>query len=394
MNLGIRRHLKRIPLAAKVNAKWKCRGMKNHYEKLCTSYGTPSVLRHSREIAQLASLLWSTRPRKACPPVQPSVLFVGTDREQDYSGLVQALMRVSRLTIFEHAPGKHGQLWPGSPAEFEEARRHNGAVLSAYVDRLVSDGGAGVIVGQMWGLSMDWRALARAREKGMEIINIAMDDRHSFTAQRLADRSSSGTSGIAPFVSLSCTAAPECVAWYEAEGHRAVFFPEASDESIFCPGDRKEIDVCFVGARYGIREKLVGALIRAGVRVQAYGTGWPNGRIPTEEVPSLFSRSRIILGSGTIGHGDDFMALKLRDFDAAMSGSMYLTHYNPDLTALFEMDREIVTYRGEDDLVSIVRHFLESDREREAIGEAGRKRCTSEHTWNERVVSLLGSESR
>ena len=72
-----------------------------------------------------------------------------------------------------------------------------------------------------------------------------------------------------------------------------------------------------------------------------------------------------MLGVGTIGHCRDFYALKLRDFDAPMAGSLYLTHDNPDLRSLFEVGRELATYRDATDCVEKVRHYLARDAERE-----------------------------
>lgn len=389
MRAALKHRLKQIPAAVRINAKLKCWGMKRDYEALCRKYGSPSILSQPEAIRKVAVELWAKRTVTTESTRHPSVLFVGTDAQQDYSGLIQALESVARVTVLEHAPGHYGQMWPKSEAPFDEAREHNATVLRSYLDRLRSDGGVDIIVGQMWGLSMYWRALAEAREAGVEVINIAMDDRHSFHSRRLSDGTWSGTAGIAPFVSVSCTAAPECVAWYEAEGYAAMFLPEASDPSIYRPGEDKSVDVSFVGARYGVREKLVTALARSGVHVDAFGSGWPNGRINSGLVPSLFARSRIILGCGTIGHCDNFVALKLRDFDAAASGSMYVTHYNPDLEPLYEVGREMVTFQRATDLVDTVRHYLRSDAEREAIGLAGRERSVRDHTWRERVNAMM-----
>jgi hypothetical protein len=208
----------------------------------------------------------------------------------------------------------------------------------------------------------------------------------------MPDGTDGGTRGIAPWLSLALTDAAECTAWYEAIGTKSAFFPEASDPELFQPcGEPKRHDVAFVGASYGIRGKLVDALRRAGVDVRAYGNGWPNGRIPTDDVPALFSRSRIVLGCGTVGHCEDFVALKLRDFDAPMTGSLYVTNDNPDLEALFDVGRELVTFADVDDAVAKVRHYLRHDDEREHVAAAGRARCVADHTWDQRVRMIVAS---
>lgn len=364
--------------------------MKRRYENLCRAYGTPSILRMPDAIAALANEHWNeTRLRTAPVTRRPRVLFVGTDYEQDRSGTLQALARATDLHVFEHAPGQHGQRWPRTVGEFDEVRHHNGGALRETLNRF---GPFDAIVGQMWGLSMHWQALAEARGNGISVVNIAMDDRHSWTGTKLPDGTYGGVRGIAPYLTLGLTDAPECVSWYEREGTRAMFFPEASDPAIFAPGDgEKEFDLSFVGANYGVRGALVARLQAAGLSVAAYGSGWPNGRISTDDVPRLFARSRIVLGSGTVGFCEDFLALKLRDFDGPMSGSMYVTHHNAELTPLFELGAEMATFRSLDDAVDVIRHYIADEPARERIAAAGRARCLRDHTWDHRVQLILSA---
>jgi hypothetical protein len=148
-------------------------------------------------------------------------------------------------------------------------------------------------------------------------------------------------------------------------------------------------DVGFVGAKYGIREKIVLALRGAGVSVTAYGNGWEEGRLAPESTPKFFAQCKIVLGVGTVGHCTDFYALKMRDFDAPMSGSFYLTHDNPDLNSVYAVGREIVTYRTAQQCVEKARYYLAHETERETIAQAGWRRAAAEHTWQHRFATLL-----
>lgn len=385
--------LKRSLLLRTINAFIKCREMKRSYGQLCKHYKTPSVLVDSAAVTAVGRQLLDEYQRDqkfSALSDRPRVIFVGTDWEQDRSGTVQALQKLADVTLFEHSPGRYGQLWPKSLAEVEAARLRNGESLLSMMEQLLCTGPVHAVIGQMWGLSMDWKTLSKIGQNGIAVINIAMDDRQAFKGRRMADGSWGGTLGLAPYLTLACTDAPECVSWYQAEGCRAIYFPEASDPNLFRPMKvPKKFDVCFVGANYGIRAKMVHALEQAGITVQAYGKGWRNGRIPTENVPELFAASKIILGCGTIAYGDDFFALKLRDFDAPMSGSLYLTHDNPDLRSLFDIGREIVTFSDIPDMVAKVRYYLTYDKERECIASAGRRRAVADHTWGLRFRSIL-----
>jgi spore maturation protein CgeB len=389
-------YLKRHRLPNLINVRIKSWQVKGHYEQLCRHYGTPSVLQEPETIRELSRSLFEAhrslqqRPASAAPV---RVLYVGTDWDQDNSGLLQGLRRVAEVTLLEQVPGSYGQRWPRSPEEYEAVREHNGRVLLEKI-RNLSEAGTPpqIIIGQMCGKSMHWRALAAAREQGLAVVNIFMDDRHALKGERLSDGTWSGTQGLAPFLSLACTDAPECVPWYTAEGCRALYLPEASAPDVFRPrAGPKLYEVSFVGANYGIRTEMVQALEQAGTPVQVYGQGWPRGRIPGPEMTRLFAQSKIILGCGTILHCRDFMALKLRDFDGPMSGSLYLTHEVPELIPLFQPGREMVTFRNLPELVDRVQYYLGRDEEREALAAAGRRRAFKDHTWEQRFAVILNS---
>lgn len=317
------------------------------------------------------------------------IFFLGTDEQQDRSGLLQALERLGDLRWFTRADGGYGQNDPAPPA-----RRiaNNTRRFKETLDELARGGWTpDLLIAQCWAATMEPAALSWVRERwGTFIINITMDDRHQYRGRKVNGQWD-GTWPLIPHLDLALTAAPECVEWYEKEGCPSLYFPEASDPGIFRPMPElpKIHDVCFVGARYGIREEIVNALRGAGIRVTAHGGGWEGGRIATEDVPRLFAQSKIVLGVGTIGHCRDFYSLKMRDFDGPMSGSLYVTHDNADLHALFEPGREIVLFRDTADCVDKVRHYLARETERETIAAAGRARAARDHTWERRFRDLL-----
>jgi hypothetical protein len=216
-----------------------------------------------------------------------------------------------------------------------------------------------------------------------------MDDRHQYWGSKVNGKWD-GTFPLIPYLDLTLTAAPEAVDWYRKEGGAAIFFPEASDPEIFYPMPylAKLHDVSFVGSCYGIRKQIVAALRKVDIDVVAYGNGWENGRIAIRDVPRLFAQSRIVLGVSAIGHCPDFVGLKLRDFDAPMSGSCYLTQHNDDLVKLYNIGQEIDTYRSVTECVEKVVYLLRHDTEREAIALAGRKRAMRDHTWDSRLKWL------
>jgi hypothetical protein len=341
-------------------------------------------IRNPKEtLATLRQAAWREAQRR------PRVFFMGTDEQQDKSGFVQALHRVADVEAFTRTDGAWGQ---NDPAAYAVRRTRNTQRLWALVSGLAASGWIpDLLLTQTWGCLVEPEVFSRIRKDfGTLIVNIAMDDRHQYWGRKV-NGEWDGTWPLIPHLDFTLTAAPEAVDWYRKEGGKALFFPEASDSDIFHPMPElpKIHDVSFVGSRYGIRERVVTALRETGIQVTAYGSGWDSGRIAVDHVPQLFAQSKIVLGVSAIGHCADFVGLKLRDFDAPMSGSCYLTQHNDDLHGLYDLGREIVTYHSVATCVERARYLLSHDAEREAFASAGRARAVQDHTWDVRFRTLF-----
>jgi spore maturation protein CgeB len=107
----------------------------------------------------------------------------------------------------------------------------------------------------------------------------------------------------------------------------------------------------------------------------------------------MYSRAKITLGFSAVGDArpgtERLVQVRLRDFEAPMSGAFYLVEYIPELEEFFEPGKEIACYTDPEDLVAKARYYLEHDDEREKIRQAGYKRAVSEHTWQKRLEKSL-----
>lgn len=379
--------LKKIPPIYALNARLKAdRTISSYYalneyyrteaQKLGIVYREEDVLDLVKQRLALRGL--SIRP---VPRGMLRILYVGADEAQDTGGFLQSIEKFGQVYRFE---GKNGQYGTHSGN-----KRENGQRLIELVERARRKGPLHVVLGQMWGFSMPWQVLDEMRSMGIITANVCMDDRHAFRGS-FVDGEWTGTCGLIPGLDLALTTGPEVCLWYGVEGLPALFWPEASNPDIFHPMNiPKKHDVCFVGGNYGIRAKIVRTIKRRGINVECYGSGWPNGRIATKDVPALFASSKVVLGVGSIGHCTNFYSLKLRDFDATLSGSMYLTHANPDLNLLFEVGKEIVCYETPEECADKCEYFLSNEDEREDIAKAGLTRSLREHTWEARFEKLF-----
>lgn len=230
---------------------------------------------------------------------------------------------------------------------------------------------------------------------------------------------------------------------YRALGANPVYFQEAANPRIYAPRDvPRAFDVTFVGARYADRPDHIKALVDAGIDARAFGPGWldPVGikqiesladvprfmvnprawkrvaarayrrvfapervqpilprnacgpMLSDEDMIAMYSRSNISLGFSTVDSdpkGERIVQIRLRDFEAPMSGAFYMLEYQPEFEEFFEIGTEIACYRGMDDLVTQCEYYLAHPAERETIRRAGHERAMRDHTWQKRFKTLF-----
>ena len=218
---------------------------------------------------------------------------------------------------------------------------------------------------------------------------------------------------------------------YRRSGATPIYCQEAANPSFYKPYDLpQEFDVTFVGQKYGNRPGHIKALLDAGVDARVWGplwqdrtTLWDNvsnnlrrlgrGRRPVwlrddvppercgpplsdEELTKMYSRSKISLGFTTVAEipADGTPAIKqvrLRDFEATMSGAFYLVEYFDELAEFFEPDEEIVFFHNPEELVDKARYYLGHSAERDRIRQAGLRRARAEHTWQKRFQTVFNA---
>lgn len=211
---------------------------------------------------------------------------------------------------------------------------------------------------------------------------------------------------------------------YRKLGANPLYVQEAANPNIYKPYPLKRIyDVAFIGQSYGNRRDYINKLYSEGrFDIHAWGPGWEQcdlskwrqplsrgkgllreitgNRLPwlpwyrshaplsDDEMVKMFSRCKINLGFSVCGntHMDEqpILQIRLRDFEAPMSGAFYITEYFQELTEYFEPDKEIVMYHSFADLIDKCKYYLHHEAERERIRLAGMKRALAEHTWHKR----------
>jgi spore maturation protein CgeB len=264
--------------------------------------------------------------------------------------------------------------------------------LLACVGRWVAEERPDVIFTYLSGDLVYPETVRALRAFGAPLIHLGLNDKEHFVG-KVSGGLAFGSRDICRHFDLAWTSTADAVQKYCVEGAIPLYLPEGANPEIHRPLDLKRtIDVSFVGQCYGNRPAIIRRLAEAGIRVEAFGAGWPEGPLSTEEMIGMYSRSRINLGFGGVGAHDKTYCLKGRDFEIPMSGGLYLTECHPELETVYDLGKEIVTYRDFDELVSEIRRLLNRPDEAEAVRRAGFRRARRDHTWEmrfERVFSLL-----
>lgn len=363
--------LKSLPPAVALNAFLKRRKFRAEEQAMVRHYAALPAPDPSAGLYRL--------PGAPRGPVRHAFL-VGTMEAQDRSGMLQALEAIfGRLPYFTKADGSYGLEFPLTA--FDAAlRQRNTRRLETLID--ACDPAPNLVIGQMMGLNVYPALLKRLRQRGIVVVNIVMDDRLPDLWLPGPDGVRRGGIELATAVDITLTTCEDRVAWYHKEGAAARAMSLASDGGLIPGNLPRSIPISFIGNRYGYRSQIIAAVERAGLPVIAYGRGWPNGPVGAEAAALINASSRIILGSGLVGHMRDVYTLKLRDFDAMMSGACYVTHRNPDLLRMFTEGEHLYCYETLGELVAVLRARLADPEGTAATGARAQALIRANYTWD------------
>ena len=112
------------------------------------------------------------------------------------------------------------------------------------------------------------------------------------------------------------------------------------------------------------------------------------------DLADVFSRYEVILNFSNVwadGRSGSRLILhvRLRDFEAPMCRSCYLTGYSDEIEEFYSVGHEIDTYRSGPELVDKVRFYLRHPLAAEKLREAGYHRAKRDHTWVQRFQQLF-----
>jgi|SRR5882762_1135172 len=203
-------------------------------------------------------------------------------------------------------------------------------------------------------------------------------DTYAFTERRI--RWSSVFDHVAVFH-------PGYVERFTAAGHPGTFLlPYAVRREFFIgPELSREFEIGWVGQTsgelYKTREQWLPELAKE------FRTNDWSRTSTIEEVANIYRRSRVVVNIGR----DDFpQDANLRVFEVLASGALLLTSLPTELTALgFQEGVHFAGYRYPEEIIPLVRKYLNDETARVAIADKARALVLTEHTYDQRVEQLL-----
>jgi len=237
---------------------------------------------------------------------------------------------------------------------------------------------------------------------------------------------------------------PEAAAlrMYRKAGMRTVHcaMPVWVDPALRRHDHTEDFPPTFIGSRDALRESLIAEAVSLGARLEVRGPGWLPGTTPAANATRsggvralLANQLDLVRREGVTSlawkatyrfrapvpdtvlepvarppvFGDDYVRVtqtsrvtvgvnrfpsyrrpfsrpgtysRLRDIEAPMMGACYLTEWTPELAQMYDLERDIVTYRSASELVEKLRELERDPERRRSIRREGQRRALSEHT--------------
>ncbi|HEX4329443.1 MAG TPA: glycosyltransferase [Burkholderiales bacterium] len=225
--------------------------------------------------------------------------------------------------------------------------------------------------------------VALLRRAGCKVVNWSTDD--SWKYREFARL-------IAADFDLFATTFPDALPWYAADGIGNVFLTQWAASADWLAEPRPARDcrypVSFIGSAYGSRAERIARLGAAGVVVECFGHGWPNGAVAAERIAQIMRDSMVSLNFSE-GSAGGPAQIKARVFEVPAAGGMLLTEAAPHLQDYLVPGNEAVLFQDDADLAAQARQLLEDPDRRDAIACAGHARVARQHTYEQRLRALL-----
>jgi spore maturation protein CgeB len=286
-------------------------------------------------------------------------------------------------------------------------------------------------------------ALQSIKGTGVPMANFSCNNTHQF---HLVEH-------ISPFFDYNLHSERDAGIKFKSIGAHPVWFPMAANPKYYYPQNLKfEYDLSFIGSAYSKRSYYINELVLNGLDVDCFGPNWLINKpypklkqikkelerylnlirlfftfdnqerfnissrlqyndllnslrdknqnrfhypVSDYEMIKIFNQTKINLGFTEVfskdnipGHGLK-QHLHLREFEVPMAGGLYITNYFEELEYFYVIDKEILTYRNEFELVDKIVYYLNHENEASIVRKNAYDRATKCHSYQKRYLDLF-----
>jgi len=202
---------------------------------------------------------------------------------------------------------------------------------------------------------------------------------------------------------LILSSLPQFVQQFRNIGISSEYFRIGFDERVLSLLDslNKDISFSFVGGISRNHSSAIPLLeyLAKNTDISIFGYGvnslpkssplrnYHQGEVWGLEMYEALARSQITLNRHINIAGES--ANNMRLYEATGVGSLLLTDYKENLNELFDVNREVLTYRNKEEALEKVLFYLEHPLKAKEIAEAGQRRTLSEHRYSSRMEELV-----
>lgn len=144
---------------------------------------------------------------------------------------------------------------------------------------------------------------------------------------------------------------------------------------------KRDIDVSFLGSidpydrKWVMRNEYTRFLKDSGVNIfLGGGQATTVNKLSVEDYSNVLNRSKMSINFSK--DGDGIPCIKARVFEIMSCGALMLEDWGSEAKYFFESGKDFITYHSKQELLDLIRYYLDHDGEREAIAESGYNKAT------------------
>jgi spore maturation protein CgeB len=197
-------------------------------------------------------------------------------------------------------------------------------------------------------------------------------------------RYNSFSSKVCKNFAVCSTPEPSYVQKYKLDGYDNIILANWHSNSSFYPSidfDSKDINVCFLGNPTHSRKQFIESSPTPVTNI--FG-------IDTKELFKTYSRSKIGINF-SVNDNDPMRKtqMKQRMFEVPAGAGMLMTEYHEGIEEFYEIDKEIITFRSQDEFCKKIKFLADRPKVVKSIAKNGHKRFLKQHDSIMRLEEVI-----